>query len=166
MCQAPVDGDSAEVLRVINENKIGLVTQMINNKGLERAARELNMSPLRATDINPTINDDDDVTTTAADAEEQKKHCHRQPSPRASASVAPEVENTGTGVHGERPADMSQAKDDRPVFGNVEDPSTNPYGQEFGDHPQRSESVSERPRGRRVKSTKKALQEEPAMVHV
>lgn len=165
MCQAPVDEDSAEVLRVINENKIGLVTQMINNKGLERAARELNMSPLRVTDMNPMTDDDDDVTVTAADAEGQKKHCHRRPRPRTSASVAPKIENTGTGVHGERPAEMLQAKDDLPVFGNVENPSRNSYGQEFGDHPHRSESVSERPRGKRVKSTKKG-QEDPAMVHV
>ncbi|NP_001156163.1 uncharacterized protein LOC100163300 precursor [Acyrthosiphon pisum] len=155
MCLA-VDEESAEVYRAINENKVGMVTQMITNKGLERASRQWHISPLRAADMNPTTDDggDDDVTATAA--EEQKQHCHPRPRPHALANVALEVDNARTG---ERPIEMSQAKEDLPVFRNVESPSTNYDGQEFGDYPRSSKSVSERPRVRRVKSQKKRLED-------
>ncbi|XP_060871094.1 uncharacterized protein LOC132945383 isoform X2 [Metopolophium dirhodum] len=147
MCLATVDEESAELYRAVSENKIGMVTQMITNKGLEKASRQLHMSPLRAADMNPTTDDDDDADVTATAAEEQKQHCLPRPYPRAPAYMAPEVDYTGTG---ERPVEMSQAEENLPVFGNVDSPSTNYDGQEFGNYPRSSKSVSERPRGRRA----------------
>lgn len=152
MCLATIDEESAELYRAINENKIGMVTEMIKNKGLERASRQWNISPLIEADMDPKMDDDGDGDVTATAAKGQKQHCRQIPRP--PAYVAPEVENTRTG---ERPVEMSQAKEDLPVFRNAESPSTNYDGQEFVDYPSSSKSASERPRVRRVK--KKRLED-------
>lgn len=153
MCQPFIDEESAEVYRAVSENKVGLVTQMITDKGLARASRQLNMSPLRASDINPTTYDDDD-NVTAAVAEEQKQYYHPRSRQSAPAYMAPGVDNTETF---ERPADMSHTKEDLPVFRNIESLYPNYDGQEFEHNPRSSKSVFKRPTGRHVKTPERML---------
>lgn len=166
MCQPFIDEESAEVYRAVSENKVGLVTQMITDKGLAKASRQLNMSPLRASDMNPmTYDDDDDVTSTsnttynnddnvtAAVAEEQKQYYHPRPRQSAPAYMAPGVDNTETF---EQPAEISQAKD-LPVFRNIESPYPSYDGQEFEHYPRSSKSVFKRPMGRHVKTPERML---------
>jgi len=126
---------------------------MITNKGLERASRQLHMSPLIAADMNPITDGDGDDDVIV---EEQNQHCHQRPRPHAGAYMAPEVDNTGTC---ERPVEMSQAKEDVRVFGTVESPSTNYDGQKFGDYPLSPKPATASPRIRRVKSQKNRLED-------
>ncbi|XP_026811779.1 uncharacterized protein LOC113552937 [Rhopalosiphum maidis] len=164
MCERAIDEDS-EVYKAISENKEGLVTHMITTKGLEKASRQLHMSPLRVTDINPTV-DDEDVTA----AEEQPRNMHHQRlRPLMPTYVVPNEEiqyNTKTKNDGEPEVEMSQAINDLPEIGNVETMATrrddesafandDEESKTFGDYTYRSNLVTERPKLRRVRSKKR-----------
>jgi len=157
MCETAADEDS-EVYRVITENKGELVTQMITNKGLEKASRQLHMSPLRVADMIPTTEYED---TTAM--EEGPNNYHRRQHPQASVLVE---DNTETGTDGV--PEMSQAMNTLSEIGNGETMDTrrdkSPFSndddgdQEFGGYPRHSKSA-ERPRIKRLKYMNKGLED-------
>lgn len=146
MCSQDNNNEDAEVYEAISENRGGMLTQMIASNGLASASKKLHITPLITSDLNPPTDDDNDDVTDDAE-EQQQKYC-RRPSPRVLASLAPEVDNTGTGIKGKW--NMSQAKDDQSEVDNAKCRSTNDDGQEFGYQPRsRLNSVSGGSRRRR-----------------
>lgn len=162
MCsESVVDEDSAEVYRVVSENKIGLVTQMIADKGLKKASKQLNMSPLEEADINPVVDDED-----ATIVNPQPAHHRRRQQPRTPDYAAEDYTETGTG--GGPEMQTSQVTDRRPEIEHGETMSTargeeNPTVHDNGD--QKLRGQPEGPRVRRVKPKKGSGDPRPAAVN-
>ncbi|XP_025200859.1 uncharacterized protein LOC112598558 [Melanaphis sacchari] len=167
ICGAAVD-ESSEVYKAVSENKVGLVTHMITTKGFEKASRQLEMSPLREVDINPTVGDEDDTV-----AKKQPRHIrHKSLGSRVSTIEKPdeEIQNyTKTEIDGEPEEEMSQSINNQPEIGNDETMTTrrddesqlandNDESKKFGDYTYRLNSVSEHPRVKRAKSKNKELE--------
>lgn len=170
----PIDEDS-EVVKAISEHREGMVTHMINTKGLQKASIQLHMSPLSVTDIyKPTIDDDDDTT-----AKEQPHHIRRlRKRPRTPDYVESNEEtqyNTKTETNEDSKVEKSQVLNELPKIDNSETTTTRrdheslftndeDESQNFEGHILSSNLVSKHPKVRRKSMKKRSEHPIPAAI--